>query len=50
MMPMRDTWFVMTFNYLSAPLVCVGICIGIYWVMLKQMPAVLRVIVGERRK
>lgn len=49
-MPMRDTWYVMTFNYLSAPLLCVGICIGIYWMSQKLMPGVLGVIVGERRK
>ena len=49
-MPMRDTWYVMIFNYLSAPLLCVGICIGIYWMSQKLMPGVLGVIVGERRK
>lgn len=49
-MPMGDTWYVMTFKYLSAPLLCVGICIGIYWMLQKLMPGVLRVIVGERRK
>lgn len=49
-MPMRDTWYVMTFNYLSAPLLCVGICIGIYWMLQKLIPEVLGVIVGERRK
>lgn len=49
-MPMRDTWYVMTFNYLSAPLLCVGICIGIYWMSQKLMHGVLGVIVGERRK
>lgn len=49
-MPMRDTWYVMTFNYLSAPLLCVGICIGIYWMSQKLTPGVLGVIVGERRK
>lgn len=49
-MPMRDTWYVMTFNYLSAPLLCVGICIGIYRMSQKLMPGVLGVIVGERRK
>lgn len=49
-MPMGDTWYVMILNYLSAPLVCVGICIGIYRVMQKLMPGVLRVIIGERRR
>lgn len=50
MMPMGNTWYVMTFNYLSAPLLCVGICIGIYWMLQKLMPGVLGVIIGERRR
>lgn len=49
-MPMGDTWYVMTFSYLSAPLLCVGICIGIYCMLQKLMPGVLGVIIGERRK
>ena len=49
-MPMGDTWYVMTFSYLSAPLLCVGICIGIYWMLQKLIPEVLGVIVGERRR
>lgn len=49
-MPMGDTWYVMIFKYFSAPLVCVGICIGIYWMLNKLMPGVLGVIIGERRR
>ena len=49
-MPMGNTWYVMTFSYLLAPLLCVGICIGIYWMLKKLMPGVLRVIVGERKR
>lgn len=47
-MPMQDTWYMMTFIYLTAPLLCVALCIGIYWMCQKFMPGVLRVIVGER--
>lgn len=47
-MPMQDTWYMMTFIYLTAPLLCVALCIGIYWICQKFMPRVLRVIVGER--
>lgn len=47
--PQGNTWYVMTLNYLSAPLICVGICIVIYWLMQKLMPGLLGVIVGERR-
>ena len=48
--PLENVWLVKTFNYLFAPLICVGICIGVYWVMQKLMPTALRVIVGERIK
>ena len=47
-MPMQDTWYMMTFIYLTAPLLCVALCIGIYWMCQKFMPGLLRVIVGER--
>lgn len=47
-MPMQDTWYMTTFIYLTAPLLCVALCIGIYWICQKFMPGVLRVIVGER--
>lgn len=47
---MTDTWFVKTFNYLSVPLVCVAICIIIYYGMQKTMPNALGVIVGEMKK
>ena len=47
-MPMQDTWYMTTFIYLTAPLLCVALCIGIYWISQKFMPGVLRVIVGER--
>lgn len=49
-MPMPDTWFVKTFNYLSVPLVCVAICIIIYYSMQKAVPSALGVMVGERKK
>jgi len=49
-MPMTDTWFVKTFNYLSVPLVCVAICIIIYYSMQKAVPSALEVMVGERKK
>lgn len=47
-MPMQDTWYMMTFIYLTAPLLCVALCIGIYWMFQKVMPGILRVMVGER--
>lgn len=45
-----DCWYVLTFNYLMAPLVCVGICVAGYYLLNRFMPKVLGVLVGERRK
>lgn len=50
LIPISDTWYIMTLNYIAIPLVCVGICIVIYRFMLKFMPNVLEVIVGERKR
>lgn len=47
--PISDTWYMMTLNYIAIPLICVGVCIGIYRFMLKFIPDVLEVIVGERK-
>lgn len=44
-----DTWYMMTLNYIAIPLICVGVCIGIYRFMLKFIPDVLEMIVGERK-
>ena len=45
-----DNWYVLTFNYLMAPLVCVGVCVRGYYLLARYMPEVLGVLVGERRK
>ena len=28
---MGDAWYMQTFCYLTAPLVCVMVCVGVYW-------------------
>lgn len=48
--PVSDSWYVMTFNYLASPLVCVLFCIAIYWFLQKYLPSFLGMIVGERKK
>ena len=48
-MPIGDSWYIMTFNYLSAPLLCVAICLGQYWMMKKLMFGILGVIVGDKK-
>lgn len=48
--PVCDSWYVMTFNYLASPLICVFLCIAIYWFLQKYFPSFLGVIVGERKK
>ena len=47
-MPIRDTWYAMTLNYLATPILCVIICIVIYMIMKKLIPGILEMIVGER--
>lgn len=49
-MPLADSWYMQIIIYLVAPLVCVMICIGMYWVMRMYMPTVMRVLMGERRR
>lgn len=46
--PMGDTWYMQTFCYLTAPLACVMVCVGVYWGMRMYMPSVMRVLMGER--
>jgi hypothetical protein len=48
--PMSDSWYMMTFNYLATPFVCILLCIAIYWFLQKYLPSFLEVIVGERKK
>lgn len=46
--PMSDAWYMQTFCYLTAPLACVMVCVGVYWGMRMYMPSVMRVLMGER--
>ena len=48
--PMSDSWYMMTFNYLASPIVCILLCIAIYCFLQKYLPSFLGVIVGERKK
>lgn len=45
-----DSWYVLTFNYLMAPLACVGVCVTVYYLLDIYIPKVLGVLVGERKK
>lgn len=47
---MSDSCYMMTFNYLASPFVCILLCIIIYWFLQKYLPSFLEVIVGERKK
>lgn len=46
--PMSDAWYMQAFCYLTAPLACVMVCVGVYWGMRMYMPSVMRVLMGER--
>lgn len=41
--------FFMIISYLCAPLTCVVVCVGCYWVLSKWMPNLLRILVGKRK-
>ena len=45
--PMSDAWYMQTFCYLTAPLACVMVCVGVYWGMRMYMPSVMRVLMGR---
>ena len=45
---MSDAWYMQTSCYLTAPLACVMVCVGVYWGMRMYMPSVMRVLMGER--
>ena len=47
---MSDSWYMMTFNYLASPFVCILLCIATYWFLQKYSSSFLGVIVGERKK
>ena len=46
--PLGETWYVMTFCYIASPLVCVVICICGYRMMQRACPSFLEHLVGER--
>lgn len=47
--PMGDTWYMMTISYLIAPLACVGICIGVYYLGQRFCPSILSMLIGVRK-
>lgn len=47
--PMGDTWYMMTISYLIAPLACVGICIGVYYLAQRFCPSILSILIGVRK-
>lgn len=49
LMPMGNTWYMMTINYIVSPIVCVIICIGVYHFAMRFCPKMLGVLVGVRK-
>ena len=39
----------MTISYLIAPLACVGICIGVYYLAQRFCPSILSILIGVRK-
>ena len=49
-MPLRDSWYMKLFNYCTAPLLCISICLSVYWILKKYFPGILTLLVGERKR
>lgn len=49
LMPIGNTWYMMTISYLTAPLVCVIICIGVYRFTIRFCPTILGLLIGVRK-
>lgn len=49
LMPMSDTWYMMTICYIVSPIVCVIICIGVYHFAKRFCPKILGGLVGVRK-
>ena len=47
-MPMGNTWYMMTISYLTAPLACVAICVSVFLIAQRLCPKVLGVLIGVR--
>ena len=43
-----DTAFILILKYFLAPLICVGLCLGIYYAAQKTVPKVLAILTGSR--
>lgn len=45
-----DIWYMQILEYLISPLVCVAICIAMYFLLRRSCPKMLGVLMGERKK
>ncbi|MDR1593323.1 MAG: hypothetical protein LBS43_02405, partial [Prevotellaceae bacterium] len=43
-----ENQFVLVFKYLATPILCVSICVFIYWLMRKFTPKILEILTGSR--
>lgn len=45
-----DIWYMQILEYLISPLICVAICIAMYFLLRRSCPKMLGVLTGERKK
>ena len=48
-MPVGDIWYINIVNYFILVTLIIGACLMVYWIMLKSVPEILRILVGDRK-
>lgn len=49
LMPVGDIWYINIVNYFILVTLIIGACLMVYWIMLKSVPEILRILVGDRK-
>lgn len=49
LIPVRDIWYVNIVNYFMTVMVIIVVCLILYWILLKCVPGILGILVGDRK-
>ena len=49
LIPVCDIWYVNIVNYFMIVMVIIAVCLIVYWMMLKCVPGILGILVGDRK-
>lgn len=49
LIPVRDIWYVNIVNYFMTVMVIIMVCLILYWILLKCVPGILGILVGDRK-